>query len=1135
MSDESSDGRLKQLATDNRGWVPFAMIGVILLIISISLVASLDTREDPEPDIDQDLAFERAEADVTAEIREAVKDATHQAGEAPVTTANTSNAVGQALANANDEDDVFKNYVRLLIYLRASERLEASEQSVRGATASASLPALDESNAEERLESVNLKIGRESPQLDYGTVRVTIEDVKFQVEEDGQVIGTREESVTVSVGTTLFELHDRTTEYERQLDMGFFEGFSEDGLISGFGQQFALRLYPIAYAKSGLKYKKPDTFGFEEIAPNDQNELLANHAKYSLQREAFGTTDPASSEEMSAAVLCFAASEASDKLFEKIGKNTEDWTKNNVDDEVNGVLKEQLEDDELAKELAAKTGEVVGENIGEEVEGELKKADVDEIMCKVIRKAVVEDEDFDVDISMWDLIGSFEQDDDLTSPEVEARLDAAAAIAYVEIAETKNDGDLPKKVRKRVPTLEVETNDSMKPSFEDPSDGFYNEFDFDTDSDNIGEVIDDIYNIRVSGDMEESAVIKNKNIESFPDDTVDKSETDKEVNTDVDVDANEIMATESERKSPEQTDQGFYVIEIKVDQTREIEREWTECTMRNETTGECEETETGGDQDTYSRIGEANLVINGTYSPDAERADDLLLENAYVSSSGPGKTPNNFKGIPEDAVNNRIGEVSDANSPDDIEDDIRNAVEEPDNIGNQINFNEGETDISAINESKKDAMEDWLQDELHTMVFGPSVNESRINQEGDYKSPSLLSNDSQPRVEPIDVNTTKYLSNPDGYEPFADLRVNLENTKEEIVFQDVEDNEYKNAADLARAELYHRFVNRTESRISDVGEEQHKQIDEMKNGDNSLLGGFTETIQDEVTDNLLGEAMSFKDTVFGNDQEELATPTEELNGSPLLDEVSFEIHGSPTYLSMDVADRSTTPAVRPADVGRLQDTEDLLADDVENSFKLAKIPDENHSSMYGATTNVPPYPGIPLIPPKWLITLGMWNVEMGGEYARFEVSATAGDPMTSTTYVREERPVTLDIDGTDHEVGRVEPINFTSRTILGVIMPGKHPGVGDGSIEDWTSPNDLASNFAACSETYPQLGPGYENQELLEGNELVDNVTKEMNNINAVIPGIDPLPGEETVKALDCTTLQLGNFFGVNIEKHLSK
>ena len=108
--------------------------------------------------------------------------------------------------------------------------------------------------------------------------------------------------------------------------------------------------------------------------------------------------------------------------------------------------------------------------------------------------------------------------------------------------------------------------------------------------------------------------------------------------------------------------------------------------------------------------------------------------------------------------------------------------------------------------------------------------------------------------------------------------------------------------------------------------------------------------------------------------------------------------------------------------------------------------------------------GLPLLPlpTMWVATMNVWNIDADGRYARFEVEANVSAPgrATSTTYVRENRTVELEVDGGSHTLGAVEPIEFDGRSVLVVVVPPGGVGVGDRDDEN-----------PECTETYPVVGP----------------------------------------------------------------
>jgi hypothetical protein len=108
----------------------------------------------------------------------------------------------------------------------------------------------------------------------------------------------------------------------------------------------------------------------------------------------------------------------------------------------------------------------------------------------------------------------------------------------------------------------------------------------------------------------------------------------------------------------------------------------------------------------------------------------------------------------------------------------------------------------------------------------------------------------------------------------------------------------------------------------------------------------------------------------------------------------------------------------------------------------------------------------------WFVTLSTWQLQIDGEYARFELRAEIDDPAHSgsTSYVRAARPVEVSLSNGSVTAGRVEPIDFESDTFVAVVVPsyskqprGK-PGVGD-------VPEPTGPPYWGCGGPFPHEGP----------------------------------------------------------------
>jgi hypothetical protein len=89
------------------------------------------------------------------------------------------------------------------------------------------------------------------------------------------------------------------------------------------------------------------------------------------------------------------------------------------------------------------------------------------------------------------------------------------------------------------------------------------------------------------------------------------------------------------------------------------------------------------------------------------------------------------------------------------------------------------------------------------------------------------------------------------------------------------------------------------------------------------------------------------------------------------------------------------------------------------------------------------------MPSAWYATANAWTVSVEGEYERFTVSTRRAAPGRESDgtveYVREADVVAADIDtdGIDERLGRNEPVAFSARTGVVIVVPPGGTGVGD--------------------------------------------------------------------------------------------
>lgn len=186
----------------------------------LTIVATLETRSEPEIDLNTEVAVDRGEAYATSQIRYATLRAADRVVRSPLTTVDSD------VDDAIDDDEAFTDQTRLTILAEVTAVLDGREQDVgQGRTVEVSVPEVDDWSDEGDLESA---IDNAELEEEDGIMDVTIKDVEFTVrDEDGTVEMETTRDVTVSIGTTMMELHERVEEYEAHLNKAMIDSVQD--------------------------------------------------------------------------------------------------------------------------------------------------------------------------------------------------------------------------------------------------------------------------------------------------------------------------------------------------------------------------------------------------------------------------------------------------------------------------------------------------------------------------------------------------------------------------------------------------------------------------------------------------------------------------------------------------------------------------------------------------------------------------------------------------------------------------------------------------------------------------------------------------------------------------------------------
>ncbi|MFT4882905.1 MAG: hypothetical protein ACI8U4_000402, partial [Natronomonas sp.] len=276
---------------NDRARVPFALVGVLLLVSSTTLTATIGTEAPAgQPSVDRAMAGATAES-VTA-LRAAADEAATDAAAAPVTRpANTT--AGRALHDSQP----FRDALRLRLYLAARKRLDPVAVERGGVTATASLPPVEPTTRgyREAIERVTV----ERAGVDEAALRVTIEEVTLTATKDGRHVAETARSPTFVVANPALLLHDRTGRFERRATASVTD--------EGVARRLTARLYPIAWTRG---YAQHGGAPIANVVGTRHVELATNDALVAEQRAVFGAADPAGHRGVAAAGRRVATTDA---------------------------------------------------------------------------------------------------------------------------------------------------------------------------------------------------------------------------------------------------------------------------------------------------------------------------------------------------------------------------------------------------------------------------------------------------------------------------------------------------------------------------------------------------------------------------------------------------------------------------------------------------------------------------------------------------------------------------------------------------------------------------------------------------------------------------------------------------------
>jgi len=254
---------------DERGRVPFALVGVVLLVTASSVGVTLATRDAPDTVNAADRAVERATAAARVALERAtVRASTSAAAHPVVEPANTT--YGRALRS----ESVFRDALRLRVYAAAARAFAETRVEHGHASARIELPGVNSTvDARRAIQSVEL-----TP-VSRNDLRVRVRNATLVVDTGARVV-RRSVSPSVVVSTPVLSLHDRVSAFDEGVTAGVLDG-------PGLARETTARLYPYIEARALAQY---GGLPIENVLSNRHTEVATNDGLLAVQRATLGHT-----------------------------------------------------------------------------------------------------------------------------------------------------------------------------------------------------------------------------------------------------------------------------------------------------------------------------------------------------------------------------------------------------------------------------------------------------------------------------------------------------------------------------------------------------------------------------------------------------------------------------------------------------------------------------------------------------------------------------------------------------------------------------------------------------------------------------------------------------------------------------
>ena len=1055
--DGTAEGRrTRSFAVDERARVPFALVGVLLLVTSSAYAAGIADQGLVGEDRRVERAVERVDADATTALRSAAREAAYDAAAAPVTRAPNGSGPG---SEAVREGSAFGDAFRVRLALAGAEALSAVESDVGGVKANASLPPVEDADD---LADARDRV-RVEPVANGTATRVTFEGVTTTATRGDRTVASRTRPRTVTVAVPTLAAHERTERFERRLNRGPVEG-------AGLGRQVTASLYAMAWARGYGQYAGAPV---ENVIANRHVELSTNAGIVRVQRNVFGASDP----EARGGVARATARTGVTDLLSPTGVHEPSWTDavlgaptpTEGGDEENAAASENAAFDPAADPTSETASVEVGhaaDRAATRVHGDLE--------------AIVR-----------------------ASHRVEATAEAEAT--RIGVGETVRPG----RPQSGAPEEWERVNRSESERLRIVGgDGFSAATDGETVS--AGEPVSFGSATReVVVERAETATWERRVVERGPNGTVRNVSAERTVTRDEATDRYRVRvsvtgtyaprddapdgptatfgaAAGRDAAGPDLSDTPVAAREdLGVETDRDVDGLAREAVERGDVTRSAV---------VYGDHSSAGVdLVAADVSSLSERVRDLTTEASMADAAAGDSTP--YRDLAA-AVDGRRDELRDDPSTYD------GAIDRA-RVAARVAYLDAVTDELESAADDRETASDGVLDRVTDAFDGPSVGEVIASREaardpgthavgdGGPGGPVTFAPDGSPgylprtavdgeRIEGVSGTTTR---------PLATRNVNYATLPYSDVAGGIADR-ILGTDDTVRLDVAGRsLLAADEALAADSDEDLRADRNALAGRIDGSLGRLDDALAERLADrtdltseqrrtvlsnvaagydSLGGRAVAVGGGEYPN---RVASEAARVGSLSEADRIGLAAHLRVKARTAAGRDAVRVPArfVDPTTAAARKIRRDEVESAIEGRAKeaVASVPDERVPKpvrSVGAGLPVAPVPGY------WVATVNAWNVQVRGEYPRFALRADVGTPGRPFEYVREAGEVDVEVGGESVALGVTEPVGFETRTIVVVAVPAGPPGVGDvdGTREEtsggWPCPGPLTESSEAANE-----------------------------------------------------------------------